>query len=225
MGIAVGIVRGERISRRNKLDLVGASLQASKLVIPVLNGDGTEIVAGQGAGNFHAAAVVQLDHDIVDTRFASALQTIAIAVVPHKIAQLGTLQLHHQRLGIAGRINDGGEKCVGRQHAKAAGHGRLRGRNQKIDVGCADDVAVVVIDKQVQAGTGNLRIGKANQFPDGGLHFAKVVLPAKLCIGREVLRQQPIDLVNLDLGNRVQPDRHKRRSGIAGKVFSAVRGR
>ena len=132
VGIAVGgvvaacIAAGEGIGRRDELDLVVACTQAGELVEAMFDSRGAEIVAGAGAGHLHAVGVVQLDDHVVDTGFAGVLGAVAVAVQPDIVAQLGTLQLHHQRLDVAVGVDDGREEGVDRLHALAAGHSCLR---------------------------------------------------------------------------------------------------
>ena len=222
LAVGVGILHCEKVGRGNELDLVVTRLQTGELVVALFNGSGTEVVAGDGAGNQHIAAVVQLNNHVVDAHLTGVLDAVGVGVEPHKIAELGTLQLHNQRLYVPRRVDDSGEKGIGGQHTVAAGDRVLRCCLHERDVSYIDDIAIVVVQETVQALAVDDCIGEPYQLPQGDLHLAKVVLPAILRVRCEVLRQQPVDLVDLSLCQRTESDGHVRRQGVTGGVLRQV---
>ena len=131
--------------------------------------------------------------------------------------------MNDQRLGVACGIDDRCEKRIRREHTIAACNGGLRGRNQKVDIRGSDNVSIVVIQKTVEAREGNLRIAEAHELPDCGLHLTVVVLAAEGRIGREILRQQPVHLIDLRLAERCKADGHVTCRGCAAVVICKVR--
>ena len=218
----VGVRNGEVVGRSDELDLVLARLQASKLVVALFDGHGAEVVARQGAGDLHAIGVVQLDHDAIDALLIAVLDAVGIAVEPNVVAKLGALQLDDQRLDRPAGINHRGEESVGRQETATRGRGSLRHRHQAIRLRRADDVAVVVIQEPVIACRGDLRVAVPQNLPDRDLDFAEVVLTGVLGIRREVLRQQPVDLVDPSLRDGTDASRSERRGAIARVVACRV---
>ncbi|KFB77045.1 MAG: hypothetical protein AW06_001893 [Candidatus Accumulibacter cognatus] len=158
---------------------------------------GTEIVAGLGARNEIAAAVVQFDDHIVDASLIGILKAVAITIKPNVVAESGTLQLDDQRLYVARRVNECREERIGWQYAVTAGDGDGGLRHQEVDVSGADHVIAAVIQEGRLACSDNLGIGKAVDLPDGGLHFTVVELATELGIGSQILRQQPVDSIGL----------------------------
>ena len=215
--------REERPRRRDKLDLVVTRLQASELVIALLNRERAEVVASGGRGDDVVHGVEQIDDDTVDAGLAHVLLAVAVRIRPDEVAELRALQLDDQRLDVARGVDDLGEERVGGHLVDAAGDGQLRVCDKEADVSGVDHVAVVVAEKQTDARGGNLRVGKTEQFPDRDLYFAEVELTAELWIRGEVLGEQPIELVDLIHCDRAQADGLKRGDGVAGGFVRHVR--